>query len=289
MDRHAFLIICHQSDYNLQALIKSIDDECNDIFILVDKKSKNFDFHKVKDSAKMSKIQFSPRIKVVWGGYSLVRAEVTLFEFALNQVNYAWFHLLSGVDMCLKKQDEINRFFENHPDKIFVDFSADQKWLEQANNRIKYYNIEAGRNKLLRRLNKVYVLLQKLIGINRIKHADFEVAGGSQWCSLPRNFVKYLITRKDWIEKVFKKTFCCDEIFIQTLLVNSPFKDNVFASVEGIPCYLRYIDWKRGSPYVFNENDFDELKASSAFFARKFTYTTENKLIEKILEYNGLI
>ena len=287
MGRHAFLIICHKSDYNLHALIKSIDSEQGDIFLLVDKKAKSFDFQSVKSAAKFSNIIFVPRIKVVWGGYSLVKAEMVLFEFAKNYGEYEWYHLLSGVDMCIKSKNEFFEFFENKTDKIFIDFSNDPNWIAQAHDRIKYYRIQAGRNTFLARLNKIYVMLQKLLGVNRIKRIDFEITGGGQWCSLPNSFVEYLITRKDWIRKVFRKSYCSDEIFMQTVVKNSEFYNNVYLSEDGVAYNMRHIDWTRGTPYVFNENDYEELLNSPAVFARKFTYSEDNKVVDMLLEHTG--
>ena len=42
MGKHAYLIIAHNNFYILKKLIALIDDERNDIYIHVDKKTKNF-------------------------------------------------------------------------------------------------------------------------------------------------------------------------------------------------------------------------------------------------------
>lgn len=38
-----------------------------------------------------------------------------------------------------------------------------------------------------------------------------------------------LIGKKNWIFKRFRYTFCGDEIFLQTVLWNSPYKENIYA------------------------------------------------------------
>ena len=68
MSRHAYLIMCHKCDDTLKYSLKSIDDERNDVYIHVDKKTKNFDFELVKSYLKKSRLFFTKRIKVVWGG-----------------------------------------------------------------------------------------------------------------------------------------------------------------------------------------------------------------------------
>ena len=50
MGKHAYLIIAHNNFYILKKLIALIDDERNDIYIHIDKKTKNF-----KKNAKFKK------------------------------------------------------------------------------------------------------------------------------------------------------------------------------------------------------------------------------------------
>ena len=48
---------------------------------------------------------------------------------------------------------------------------------------------------------------------------------------------------------------------------------------------MRHIDWKRGKPYIFRNDDFDELISSNCMFARKFDEKIDNEIIEKIFDY----
>ncbi len=48
MSRHAYCIIAHNDPYCLQSLINTIDDERNDIFLILDKKSDIKDFAGIK-------------------------------------------------------------------------------------------------------------------------------------------------------------------------------------------------------------------------------------------------
>lgn len=49
---------------------------------------------------------------VRWGDISVVDAEFALFDEAYRRGEYSYYHLLSGVDMPLKTQNYIHRFFE---------------------------------------------------------------------------------------------------------------------------------------------------------------------------------
>ena len=48
---------------------------------------------------------------------------------------------------------------------------------------------------------------------------------------------------------------------------------------------MRYIDWDRGKPYTFTEEDFDEVINSECMFARKFDYCSHSKLCTDIFDY----
>lgn len=296
MGKYAYLIICHRSDASLRYLLKSIDDERNDIYVHVDAKARDFDFDKVKASVIHSELHFTRRINVTWGGYSQPEAELILLEAATQKHEYAFYHFLSGNDMCIKSQEEICRFFDQHPGKLFLTFCGED-WNWKAEERVKYYHIEHGRSAALKALNVISLGIQKMTGINRLKHVDMQIVGGSNWCSLPHDFAMYLLEHRDVIHRIFHHSVCSDELFIHTLAYNSEYKDRIYllkinqqnddTDPDMFKANQRYIDWNRGKPYIFGEDDFDELMKVEYCFARKLTETDTNHLMRKILEYNN--
>ena len=51
----------------------------------------------------------------------------------------------------------------------------------------------------------------------------------------------------------------CDEMFLQTIVYNSSFKDKLYDKDyddAGLG-NQRYIDWKRGTPYTVRNEDFE--------------------------------
>lgn len=296
MGKYAYLIICHRSDASLRYLLKSIDDERNDIYVHVDAKARDFDFDKVKASVMHSELSFTRRINVTWGGYSQPEAELILLEAATQKHEYAFYHFLSGNDMCIKSQDEIHRFFDQHTGKLFLTFCGED-WNRKAEERVKYYHIEHGRNAALKALNIVSLSIQKMTGINRLKHVDMQIVGGSNWCSLPHDFAMYLLEHREAIRRIFHHSVCSDELFIHTMAYNSEYKDRIYllkisqrnddSDPDMFEANQRYIDWNRGKPYIFGEDDFDELMKVEYCFARKLTETDTNHLMRKILEQNN--
>jgi hypothetical protein len=122
------------------------------------------------------------------------------------------------------------------------------------------------------------------------KYSHFELYGGSQWWVFNRYFVKYLLEfcnkNPDFI-KFYKHTFVPDEMFFQTIIMNSPFKDTIMNG-------LIYHDWTIGQPpypSLISEIHLPILKQdlidisyglSKLLFARKFN--AKNKAILSEIE-----
>ena len=64
--------------------------------------------------------------------------------------------------------------------------------------------------------------IQKLLKINRTKRADIEFQNGSNWFSITHDTACYVLNKYNNYKKYFRHTLCPDEIFLQTILINSP-------------------------------------------------------------------
>ena len=93
-------------------------------------------------------------------------------------------------------------------------------------------------------------------------------------------FVHKEITRRPAVLRRFRNTRCADEIVLQTLLLNSRFRDRV----ENTP--LCFVDWQTGPEYprTFTLDDFPRLLESGAYFARKFDSTKDPGVIRQVLQ-----
>ena len=56
--KQAYLIIAHKDDLTFRTLISMLDNENNDIFIHMDKKSKNYDEESIEKMAKKCRNDF---------------------------------------------------------------------------------------------------------------------------------------------------------------------------------------------------------------------------------------
>lgn len=287
---HAYMIIAHRQFDLLAKLITALDDERNDIFVHIDAKVRDFDFEKFKVLPKRSRIYFTPRIGVTWGDFSQVKCELILLaevdKMQKSGRAYDYVHLISGADLPIKSNDEIHRFFNENAGRQFVHFTADNV-SENSEGRIKYYHLFRRRRNLFTKiLAQIVLRVQMLCGVNRLKNKNIKVQKGCNWFSITGAFAAYIAQASKPLEKIFRFSYCGDEVFVQTALVNSPFADDVYMKNCGnnhLAC-ARLIDWQRGNPYVFRTEDFEMIKNSPAVFARKFDMDVDSEIIDKVLQ-----
>ena len=281
MNKHAYLIIAHSDFSLLNNLISMIDDERNDIYIHIDlgaKKLYNKCKHLITNKAGLYILK--NRINVYWGDISQVNAEYLLFETASRMHQYLYYHLLSGADLPLKSQDYIHNFFKENQGKEFIEFWNDKFHQKDLNRKVSryYFFLKYYKNKkhplhnLTSTFRNLALLIQKISQLKRKRNFAFKKGG--YWVSITHPLCRYIIKNKDKIKKRLRYTLCPDEIFIQTLVWNSPFRNNIYKSKDTNPGNMRLIDWTRGNPYIWTDNDFDELISSEALFARKFNSST---------------
>ena len=287
--KHAYLIIAHNEYPVLKSLLTMLDDERNDIYLYIDRRSRAL--RKKMRDYQMLKAQFhlvSAPIKLYWGDISLVEAEFILMEAAVEHGAYSYYHLLSGADLPIKSQDYIHDFFRQNAGKEFVGYWQSSEHQKDLDRKISRYYLFT---KSLRPSDKWHALtvpfynfaliLQKLIHFRRKREMGFQK--GSQWFSITHDFCQYLVKEKAFVLKRFKYTLCPDDIFVQTILWNSPYKGNIYRVDADNEGYMRLIDWKRGAPYVWRKQDYEELIHSEQLFARKFS-SDQMEIVNLIME-----
>lgn len=283
MDRHAYMIMCHNNFELLKKLLILLDDERNDIYLHVDKKAIKFDTDSVSSVVKRAQLMIINRVQVNWGGYSQIKVELMLLEQAVKK-EHSYYHLLSGVDLPLKTQDEIYKFFEDNEGKEFVAIDDSTEMGGDFFDRIGQYHFlqdyigrtSGYKSALLDFIELKLVSIQKLLHIKRKILKYGKIYKGSNWFSITHDFAVLLLSKKKEIKKKFGFGLCADELFLQTVIMDSPFKDKIINDC------LRYTDWERGKPYTFTIEDSELLLSCGKLFARKFDYDSEPEIVEQI-------
>lgn len=278
--KHAFLIIAHHEERILRVLLDMLDDARNDIYLHIDCRAK--DMYAALKSHRPTNAGFyllEQRMNVYWGDISQVEVEYRLFEEAFSHGPYAYYHLLSGVDLPIKNQDTLHHFFDQNHGCEFVGFwndAAHRRDLERKVSRYYLFTrwIKDHRHpwhELASFSRNIALAVQKATRFHRRKTYDFRKGGN--WVSITHDFCAYVLSHREEIFRRFKYTLCPDEIFLQTLLWNSAFRNRIYDAEDARRGSMREIDWQRGSPYTWRKEDLKELLSSECMFARKFSST----------------
>ena len=287
--RHAYLILAHKNFGQLRKLAGLLDDPRNDIYVHVDRKSASSPEEWLRGACKYSRLSLiSPRISVSWGGVSIMRAELALLKAATQAGHYDYYHLLSGMDLPIKDQDTIHDFFDRHSGTEFINYWNFKK---TTASRFHYYTLfpEGAGHFLTNLANNIFKGLQMAVGYRINRDVDFRFA--SQWFSITDALARYVLSREEWLERVFRHTNTCDEIFLATLVWNSPFRERLYVK-EPVDEHIvnesnmRFIDWTRGDsirhPWTFRSDDWDLLMSVPHFWARKFDENVDSGIIDRI-------
>lgn len=266
--RHAYLIIAHRDFDVLKLLISSLDDERNDIYVHIDKKVKILPDIK----AEKSILYILPdRVDVRWGNYSQIESEYALWESAMKNGPYEFYHLISGTHLPLKSQDEIHAYFAELCEKSIFSNLVKREGDYQEVLKLHRLNVctrtHASSKVWLSTLSqfiwKSFLALQRWMKITVNDGVQFYWA--NNWCSLSQEAVAYLVENKGKVHKRYRWSFCGDEWFAPTELMNSALRDEIIS----IP-YL-YNTIGRNNASELNESDITVLESGDYCFARKFS------------------
>lgn len=281
----AYLILAHKNFSHLVRLINTLSCEASFIFIHVDKKC-NVDIGALKKQVNDSdRICFINRRNVIsWGGFGITEAIINLLKTCLEHGAYDYISVLSGQDFPLSSNTVISNFLEKNKGCEFLEYMelpAMNNWSGNGGkDRYEYYWAveEMGFH-----ASTQMAEAQRLEENKRKFPKGLKPYGGSGWFTITHDCAKHLVdflTKRNDIITFFRYVLIAEEILFPTLIMNSPFKNNVVNN------NLRYIDWKSGPQYpkTLLSGDFSNIAKSKCLWARKFDDTIDAAIVSLIEE-----
>lgn len=288
--KQAILITAYKDVEQLMLLIDQFDNDFN-FYIHIDKKS-SIQKEQLARLQQIENVQYiSQDFKINWGGLNHLKAYLHLSEIALKEVENEVFHLITGQDYPLKSKVEFKKFFHDNKHLNFMEFDKmpTSNWKDGGMYRLEHYNFHDyinAKTYLGNRLHPRTYKIQKWLNIKRPIRFNLQCYGGSTYWTLSKMVLQYVIdfTNKNpsFLNR-FRFSFCAEEIYFQTIIMNSEHAKNV------VDNNLRLIDWesgKGGYPAFFDENDFEKLIESNKFFARKIDLN-QTKLIAMLNQHKN--
>ncbi|MCA9951952.1 MAG: hypothetical protein KDE48_20015 [Anaerolineales bacterium] len=291
----AYLILAHKYPCHFKRLVKELESESTQVFAHIDKR---VDIQLFKSVDTNQVIFLEDRLATNWGGYKLLLAMIRLLRTALETDKYDYFQFLSGQDYPIKSNQEIVDFLvESAGDSYMFSYPLSPE-APKAEVFFKYRFADQIAQ-LPPAFHKVGYKFEGLINYLLPERAleDYIPYRGSQWVCLHRDAADYCINFLDTPEgkrflHFFRYSWGSDEVMLPSLLLNSPLANRVkcdpYRLSEAMYAKnlfaLHYIDWDqdRSGPAVFDEDDFEAIRLSKAFFARKFSEEKSSSLLDRI-------
>jgi Core-2/I-Branching enzyme len=269
----AYFVLVHRYPEQFKRLFKAIYEPGNCYVVHIDKSSGEALADDIAEFlTPYQGVKILPAQNALWGGYSLVDAELRGMEMLL-EMNERWSHYinLSGQDFPLKSQRYIRDFLKAHPGKQFIRSIDQAACRPETMNRLNSYFIEA---------------LGEIVPteIPRPFFSDAKPYIGTQWKVVTRSFCQYVChdPGAERYKDFYRNSFIADEGFFQTVMMNHGGMGEVMNDD------LRMIDWVPDGdiklrPRNFGVADFPKLARSPDLFARKFD-SQEDPAILSLLE-----
>ena len=224
---------------------------------------------------------------------------INLLKTASEENGFGYFIFLSGRDYPSKDNLFIHDFLERHYPTNFINHYPLVGGADLIRHLDRYYFIDLLGHfpkPLQKALRAIQFGLQLLLPRRSFLNGITPYRG-SQWFCLAKPTADYVL---DFIKsydakryvRYFKYTFGSDEMFFQTIILNSRFAcycllydhdivtGKAFMQNEN-KAYLHYIDWdeRREGPAILSETDFKLLNRSNFLFARKVCQERSRKLL----------
>ncbi|WP_316820141.1 beta-1,6-N-acetylglucosaminyltransferase [Pedobacter gandavensis] len=279
----AHLIMAYKNSRQVERMVKAMNHPNFHFYIHLDLKIDIREFEHLKQIENLSFIR--NRVLCNWGGFSFVKAIISsLSEILKANESYDLINLMSGQDYPIKPLNSLYAFYKAHPGKCFISYDQDPNklWWNEAVSRAELYHFTdlnfKGKYFIQGIFNRFLPKRSFPLSVPLYGSSD------SSWWTITSECAAYIVDfmkGNPRLERFMHYTWGADEFLIATLIMNSPFKDQV------INDNLRFISWESGkpNPKVLTENDIDAIKNSDKFYARKFDNQINDKVLDQLDEF----
>lgn len=312
--RVVYLIQSHKSPQQIYRLINTIKRSSSNSVVLVIHDATSCDL----DESCLSHLSDVYILKLYQkGGRGDFHMNQTYLDgvewLAHHNIEYDWLINLSGQDYPVQPLHEIEATLSRtecdgflHHFELFVDSAKNGIGAEEGRNRYLYQYWRSGVYlppsntlfyKAFNRFGLIFNRIQPLFrmswhfdglmfGIRALSspfNENFVCYAGSYYCALSKPCVQYLhdfAKQHPALIRYFKRTCVPNEIFIQTVLVNS----KQFKLVNAHKRYLRFADCHAGSPHTLTIADYETMTQGDRHFARKFDIEKDSEILDRLDE-----
>ena len=236
---------------------------------------------------------------IIGGGFNSIIATMQLIKAALSdETHFNRLVFLQGKDYPLHSPSYIHSFFDKRQGEEFCkgyNLSISKNVQDQI--KIRGFWLMDGRRTLLKKIvNKVNVILKIRLRKGYFEYQDdiWDIYQGWAQFAITGDCAKYILKVYDTniaFNKYMKHRFPPDELYISTVIRNSPFSKNIsdycLTPREGAKwnspyLNLTYFEYPIVVDYFDKKQDYEKLKNTGALFFRKVQLPEGKELLDEI-------
>lgn len=319
--KNVFMIMCHKNAPQVLRLAKKCLTDDSDVIIHADvlMPKEEYDLFEKAAAEYPNLFLTDKRIHGELDRPSCVHIAMELIHKA-NCIQretgnrYRYFCLISGQDYPIKPIEYINRQLKETYPKPYIDCTPyDRKnwmykkyrWNPITNKiRLKIDDFFKGKKRHPIRVGLMVMLLtvSKLMGFivpsmyHQVKNHSGAVYGGAAWWMLPDVAIQYIYNEYKSSSKLVTlllQAVTPEDLFFQNMSMQSPVKDMIELNsketvTQNCRTWAYFFDDDKppvSHPYTFTVNEFEKLKKSDRWFARKFDDTRDPQILDMLDEY----
>jgi len=274
----AFLILAHSRPRQVARLVKSLP-AASPVVIHFDARADPIDWAMLTSLlSNRPNIWFARRRSCFWGTFSLVEATIAMIKtLTARNINYDRVTLLSGADYPLLGEEQLKTRLDQAPAAEHLESFAlecPNRW--DANTDPFRTEDLYGRFHIGFRSRSVALFRRAP------RPMGLPLYGGTQWWSLTRACARYVhkfIDDNPRFVSFFRHCRTPDEVFFQTIIAHSPFRD----AVTGSDLTLAYWDRPPPRPSTLTMSDLPSLlNCRDKLFARKFDLDRHGDVLDAL-------
>ena len=229
-----FAILAHHKPQSLLLLLEVLKEET--VYLHIDKSVQRREFFEVIDLNKFPNLIILTKrqsIKVSWGGYSIVQAEIQLIKHIVSDFpSFEKIVFLSGEDYPIRPIFEFSEYLTSRKNVVALqlirpDESKGPEFIENIRiarvSRVHNFDLRLFKSYKKKNflINKIFQSPHKILNKLKIPNRKYDSSKryfvGSQWIAISKSFAELLLLNEESIKNEFRFSFAPDELAFQTI------------------------------------------------------------------------
>jgi hypothetical protein len=229
----------------------------------------------IEEKCQKGNVEIISEVRCKYGSFGMVDATLSAMR-SYDDYNYDYFIELTGDSYSLKTPEVIKKELNEKNCAMIEFFELPYKgWYQGGLHRL------SNRFYFMPRRKYPFVWTIRFPRLNKELPCGFKPYGGRGNLCLQKRHVSYIlefVEKNPLVKEFFKRVWGPNEMFYQTILLNSPLRSSVVNEST------MYFDYSKGEPHprILTKSDLEALKRSGKFFARKFNLNIDRDILDII-------